>query len=134
MRQLLEHLEQPNPECASCEGKGLFGLIDLCCPLCWNYHHQTGSQTTGREKLILITSILGKALHARDQCPDCGGSGWQYTDVDGESEKEPCYYCVPPVEAALRVFAKEIAGATEEALWLSGEKSMDDLLEEVLGV
>ena len=33
---------------------------------------------------------LHNALWDRDQCADCGGQGWTYIDLGGETEKETC--------------------------------------------
>ncbi len=127
MHQLLEHLEQPNPECKNCEGKGMFGdTPDMCCPVCWRFGWQHVTPVTDRNHVLLIACVLFRVLERRHSCPGCGGSGM----LEGLN-KCPCS---ADADAALKNLVGEIERCNQEALWLSGEKSMDDLIEEMLGV
>lgn len=46
---------------------------------------------------------LYATLIDRDLCPECGGSGRNVTEIDGEPEFEPCN-CSHEVERALRQY------------------------------
>ena len=46
---------------------------------------------------------LYATLIERDLCPECGGSGRNVTEIDGEAEFEPCN-CSHEVERALRQY------------------------------
>lgn len=55
----------------------------------------------------------------RDTCSDCSGRGWNYVDVDGEAEHDPCH-CVEIMTGILDEHNDAITQAIHSDLVESG--------------
>lgn len=111
---------KPNPECKNCDGIGSHGLWENGpCGVCWSYVYQTNNKSILREDLIEMVVGLQAALAGRNDCPDCGGRGLSYVDVDGEAEAEPCH-CHDDAWEILDRYEKQFEMVVDEYLWLNG--------------
>jgi len=66
-----------------------------------------------------VIADLWFALTERDTCSDCSGRGWNYVDVDGEAEHDPCH-CVEIMTGILDEHNDAITQAIHSDLVESG--------------
>lgn len=66
-----------------------------------------------RAELIEMGVALWAALEYRDNCPNCGGKGWDYVGVGEDLDKEPCD-CSRIAQEAIEKFNGRYIQAVDE--------------------
>jgi len=86
-----------------------------------------------------VITALSETLQMRNECPECGGSGTNWVDIDGEAEAEPCS-CTSIAFEVLKQYNEEILEAVTSYLKEKGydigkvpESEAKALVNELLG-